>query len=166
MISNKPYIIRAMYDWIVDNDWTPHLQVDANYPGVNVPSEYVQEGVIVLNMAPTAIVGLSMDNQWFSFNARFNGIETSLGFPPEAVLAVFARENGQGMPFPPEPYPGELLNGREEALDEGRKLSAVGTKASDKKSAKTNENNGDHSEKSKSASKKTTKKKPTLTVVK
>lgn len=157
MISNKPYIIRAMYDWIVDNDWTPHFQVDANYPGVKVPTEYVQDGVIVLNTAPTAVMGLSMDNQWFSFKARFNGIETSLGFPPEAVLAIFARENGQGMPFPPEPYPEALLKGQEEVLDEGRKLSAVEAKSVEKT---------DGSETSKSASKKSTKKKPTLTVVK
>jgi len=160
MISNKPYILRAMYDWIVDNGWTPHLQVDANYPGVNVPQKHAQEGVIVLNMAPTAVVGLSMDNGWFTFKARFGGVETTLGFPPEAVLAIFARENGQGMPFPPEPYPEELLNGKEEVLKEEPKLSAVvDSGAKQKKEAEV-------SKASDVSKKKGAKKKPTLTVVK
>ncbi|MCF6253729.1 MAG: ClpXP protease specificity-enhancing factor [Thiomicrorhabdus sp.] len=160
MISNKPYILRAMYDWIVDNGWTPHLQVDANYPGVNVPQEHAQEGVIVLNMAPSAVVSLSMDNDWFTFKARFGGIETTLGFPPEAVLAIFARENGQGMPFPPEPYPEELLGGKEEVLKEEPKLSAVASSGlKQKKDAVA-------SKASDAPKKKGTKKKPTLTVVK
>lgn len=105
MISNRPYIIRAMYEWMVDNAWTPHIQVDANYPGVRVPQQFVQEGVIVLNIAPSAVVGLALNNDWCHFKARFQGVEQEVGFPPEAVLAIFARENGQGMPFPPEPYP-------------------------------------------------------------
>lgn len=106
MISNRPYLIRAVYQWIVDNDWTPHLQVDANYPGVTVPPGYADEdGLIVLNVAPTAVQALDMDNVEFSFRARFQGVEHKLRFPPQAVLVVFARENGQGMPFPPEPYP-------------------------------------------------------------
>ncbi|MCF6346588.1 MAG: ClpXP protease specificity-enhancing factor [Thiomicrorhabdus sp.] len=160
MISNKPYIIRAMYDWIVDSGWTPHLQVDANYPGVNVPQKFVQDGVIVLNMAPTAIVALSMDNAWFTFNARFGGVETTLGFPPEAVLAIFARENGQGMPFPPEPYPEALLDGKEERLKEEPTLSAVADSGSKQKK------NAVASKASDTPKKKGAKKKPTLTVVK
>ncbi len=151
MISNRSYILRAMYDWIVDNNWTPHVQVDANYPGVNVPQAYVQDGVIVLNMAPSAVVGLSMANDWFTFKARFGGIETTLGFPPEAILAIFARENGQGMPFPPEPYPEELLQGKEEVLETSPRLSAVEKKTDSEKTAV------------KSAS---DKKKPSLSIVK
>jgi len=161
MISNKPYIIRAMYEWIVDNGWTPHLQVDANYPGVKLPQEHAQEGVIVLNMAPSAVIGLSMDNSWFAFKARFNGIETTLGFSPEAVLAIFARENGQGMPFPPEPYPEEALHGKEEVLEQVPTLSAV----KDKKPQKTEDSNTLDKEEKNPASK-PSKKKPTLTVVK
>lgn len=111
MISNRPYMIRALFDWIVDNDWTPHLQVDAHYPGIEVPMEFAQDGMIVLNAHPNAVRELMMANDWFSFKARFSGVERRLGFPPEAVLAIFARENGQGMPFPPEPYP--------QASDEG-----------------------------------------------
>lgn len=165
MISNKPYIIRAMYDWIVDSGWTPHLQVDANYPKVNVPMEYVQDDVIVLNTAPSAVVGLSMDNEWFTFKARFNGIETTLGFPPEAVLAIFARENGQGMPFPPEPYPEELLDGEEDLFAESAKLAAVETKKAEADDSVTSEKSKPIS-KAKSAKKSDDKKKPTLTVVK
>lgn len=107
-ISNRPYIIRAMFEWIVDNQWTPHLQVDANFPGISVPLEYAQDGIIVLNVHPEAVHERMFENDWFTFKARFQGIERTIGFPPEAVLAIFARENGQGMPFPPEPYPEEL----------------------------------------------------------
>ncbi len=151
MISNRSYIIRAMYDWIVDNNWTPHVQVDANYPGVDVPQAHVQEGVIVLNLAPSAVVGLSMANDWFTFKARFGGIETTLGFPPEAVLAIFARENGQGMPFPPEPYSEELLQGKEELLETSPRLSAVEKKTDSEKSAVKSSSD---------------KKKPSLSIVK
>lgn len=107
MISNRPYLIRAVHQWIVDNDWTPHFQVDAHYPGTHVPQAYVENGVIILNCSPQAVLGLDMGNDWISFRARFQGVEHKIGFPPQAVLAVFARENGQGMPFPPEPYPEE-----------------------------------------------------------
>ena len=154
MISNRSYIIRAMYDWIVDNNWTPHVQVDANYPGVDVPQAHVQDGVIVLNLAPSAVVGLSMANDWFSFKARFGGIETRLAFPPEAVLAIFARENGQGMPFPPEPYPEETLQGKEEFLETSPRLSAVEKKSDSVK------------REAEATTKTTDKKKPSLSIVK
>jgi stringent starvation protein B len=158
MISNRSYVIRAMYDWIVDNDWTPHVQVDANYPGVDVPQTYVQDGVIVLNVAPSAVVGLSLANEWFTFKARFGGIETTLGFPPEAVLAIFARENGQGMPFPPEPYPEELLDGKAEDSETSPRLSAV-----EKKTATPSDETATTS---KSKAKPSDKKKPSLSIVK
>lgn len=153
MISNRPYLIRAIYDWVVDNDWTPHMQVDANYPGVEVPQEYVQEGMIVLNMSPTAVGYLNMENALISFRARFSGIERSLRFPPEAVLAVFARENGHGMPFPPEPYPEEFAEPEITKPKLGAVESPTQTQAAGKKSA------------TQSTTKSKTKK-PTLTVVK
>ncbi len=102
--SNRPYLIRAMYDWIVDNEWTPNFQVDADYPNIYIPRQFVEEGLIVLNASPNAVRQLEMTNDWFSFKARFQGLEQEVGFPPEAVLAIFARENGQGMPFPKEDY--------------------------------------------------------------
>ena len=156
MISNRPYLIRAIYDWIVDNEWTPHFQIDANYPGVQVPQQFVHEGVIVLNAHPQAVFGLLMDNDGFSFKARFQGVEESVYFPPESVLAVFARENGQGMPFPPEPYP----NIEDEVEDSNPTLSAVDAKADN-----ANSNAGAEDDKG-SVKKKPSKKKPTLSVVK
>lgn len=150
MISNRPYIIRAMYEWIVDNDWTPHMQVDAHYPGIQVPQQFAQEGVIVLNVAPSAVVGLQMQNDWFYFKARFQGIEQEVGFPPEAVLAIFARENGQGMPFPAEPYPEEATEKPGLAAVKSDQSSTSAEGSSDKASDKA----------------KSDKKKPTLSVVK
>ena len=105
MISNRPYLIRAMYQWIVDNEWTPHVQVDAEYPGIEIPFELAHDGVIILNISPFATQHLELDNEWIQFKARFQGVERRVGFPPEAVLAIFARENAQGMPFPKSPYP-------------------------------------------------------------
>jgi len=105
MISQKPYLIRALYDWIVDNDWTPYIQVDADWPGVEVPRQFVEDGTIVLNIGPLATRNLVLDNAEIRFQARFQGEERIVRFPPSAVLAIFARETGQGMPFPPEPYP-------------------------------------------------------------
>lgn len=152
MISNRPYLIRAIYDWIVDNEWTPHFQVDANYPGVKVPQQYVQEGVIVINAHPAAVAAMHMDNDGFSFKARFQGIEETIYFPPESVLAVFARENGQGMPFPPEPYPGEIED------EEPSTLTAVESESSEKPETEEAPK--------KAAPKKSKSKKPTLSVVK
>ncbi|MDX1795627.1 MAG: ClpXP protease specificity-enhancing factor, partial [Hydrogenovibrio sp.] len=121
MISNRPYLIRAMFDWIVDNEWTPHVQVDADFPGVHVPQQYVQNGIIVLNMHPDAVRDLQMSNAVFSFKARFQGVEQKVIFPPGAVLAIFARENGQGMPFAPETYPeADALEEPAEIEEEGQ----------------------------------------------
>ena len=152
MISNRPYFIRAMYEWIVDNGWTPHVQVDAEWPGIQVPFEYAEDGVIILNISPSAVIGLQIENDWISCRARFAGIEQNLGFPPEAVLAIFARENGQGMPFPPEPHP-EEREATPEPLKKP-KLGVVGTETSKKDS------------KPSSPSDKKPKKRPHLSVVK
>jgi stringent starvation protein B len=109
MTPNRPYLIRAMYDWICDNGLTPHLAVDAHYPGVRVPQEFVSNGQIVLNLSPSAVQGLVAGNEEIIFSARFGGIPRNLIIPVGAVLAVYARENGQGMAFsmddmpPPEP---------------------------------------------------------------
>ena len=164
VLSNRPYIIRAMYEWMVDNEWTPHMQVDANYPGIQIPQAFVQEGVIVFNIAPEAVQMLDMKNDYFQFRARFQGIEQRVAFPPEAVLAIFARENGQGMPFPPEPYPD--VADEVESLNSKPTLSAV--KSSDKAKAESEEKDAslESSEADKSPQKRPVKKKPTLSVVK
>lgn len=103
MKSSRPYLVRALYEWIVDNDCTPHLLVDAEYKGVQVPSGFASDGQIVLNISPTAVRNLHMDNEAVSFEGRFAGVPQSLYVPSGAVLAVYARENGQGMVFDSEP---------------------------------------------------------------
>lgn len=105
MTSNRPYLLRTLYEWIVDNNCTPHILVDATRAGVQVPEAHVQDGRIVLNVAPEAVQGLSMDNHSVEFHARFSGVSQQLLIPVHAVLAIYARENGQGMMFPDEPEP-------------------------------------------------------------
>ena len=111
MTSSRPYLIRALYDWIVDNDCTPHLMVSAEYPGVQVPTEFVSDGQIVLNVAPGAVRNLELSNEAISFDGRFGGVPHSLHVPSAAVMAIYARENGQGMVFeietPPDDTPDE-----------------------------------------------------------
>ena len=99
MNSSRPYMLRALYEWIVDNDCTPYLLVDANHINVKVPPGYAADGQIVLNTAPAAVRHFTMDNQAVSFEARFSGAPFSLYVPITAVLAIYARENGQGMFF-------------------------------------------------------------------
>lgn len=99
MTSNKPYFIRALYDWIVDNDLTPYLLVNAESPDVEVPQEHVSGGRIVLNISPKACRGLHLENDRIVFTARFSGQVTQIFVNPTAVLAIYAKENGRGMEF-------------------------------------------------------------------
>lgn len=112
MTPTRPYLIRAIYEWIEDNALTPHILVNAELPGVEVPKQHVRQGQIVLNINPTAVRDLQLGNEWVEFNARFGGIARTVRIPVAAVLAIYARENGQGMAFgeeksnddpPPEP---------------------------------------------------------------
>lgn len=95
--STRPYLIRAIYQWLVDNDLTPYLLVDARFPDVSVPQQYVQDGRIVLNLAPMAVHGLMLGNEEVSFSARFGGKPINVTVPIARVLAIYARENGQGL---------------------------------------------------------------------
>jgi len=99
MTSSRPYLIRAMYQWIADNGMTPHLLVDVSVDGVQVPTEHVQNGKIILNIAPMAISSLVLGDTEITFSARFSGQTMGLYIPIDAVLAVYAKENGQGMMF-------------------------------------------------------------------
>ncbi len=99
MTSSRPYLVRAMYQWIADNGMTPHLLVDVSIDGVQVPTEHVQNGKIILNIAPMAITGLVLGDDDIVFSARFSGQSMSIFIPIIAVLAVYAKENGQGMMF-------------------------------------------------------------------
>lgn len=107
MTSNRPYLVRAIYDWIVDNHCTPHMVVDAGHPGVLVPQQHVSGGQIVLNVAPRAISNFSMDIHAVGFSTRFGGIPSEIYFPMTAVLGIYARENGQGLMFGAEDYSDE-----------------------------------------------------------
>ncbi len=102
MTPRRPYMLRAFYDWLVDNDLTPHLVVDATMRGVRVPVEFVQDGQIILNLAPRAVGHLEMSNETVTFNARFGGRPHSVIVPMYAVQAIYARENGAGTMFEPE----------------------------------------------------------------
>ena len=99
--STKPYLIRAIYEWCTDNGFTPYVAVfvDAN---TSVPREFVKNNEIVLNVSFDATSGLDMGNEWITFSARFGGISRKIDVPVENVLAIYARENGQGMAFPVE----------------------------------------------------------------
>lgn len=99
MNSSRPYILRALHEWIVDNECTPHLLVDINHPQVKVPPGYAADGRIVLNAAPAAVRYFTVDNEAVSFEALFSGAPFSLYVPIAAILAIYARENGQGMFF-------------------------------------------------------------------
>ena len=99
MTPNRPYLLRAFYDWIVDNNCTPYLVVDATVSGVKVPMQFVQNGQIVLNTSPTAVGNLQLGNDAVTFNARFGGQPFALYIPLNAVLAIYARENGAGTVF-------------------------------------------------------------------
>lgn len=99
MTSNKPYLVRAFFDWIVDNDCTPHVVVNAMAVGVEVPQVYVSDGQVVLNLAPRAVTAFNLDNDAISFNTRFGGVPTDIYVPIDAVIGIYARENGEGMAF-------------------------------------------------------------------
>jgi stringent starvation protein B len=100
--STKPYMIRALYEWCVDNGFTPHLMVAVD-SGTRVPMSYVKNGEIVLNINYSATKDLMMGNDAITFSARFNGVSSDIYVPVRAVRGIFARESGQGMFFEPEP---------------------------------------------------------------
>ncbi|MGR3808365.1 stringent starvation protein B [Pasteurella testudinis DSM 23072] len=100
--AKRPYLLRAYYDWLLDNDLTPYLVVDAFYPNTTVPDDFVKEGQIVLNISPNACGNLQLGNDRILFNARFKGIPRDIVVPMGAVVAIYARENGDGVMFEPE----------------------------------------------------------------
>jgi stringent starvation protein B len=99
MSSSRPYLIRAIHEWILDNQLAPHLLVNTLGPAVNVPAQYVQNGKIILNISPSSVHNLELGNDSITFSARFGGVATFVSVPIAAVLAIYARENGQGMVF-------------------------------------------------------------------
>lgn len=99
MTSSKPYFIRALYEWILDNGLTPYVVIDADYPGTEVPRQFVEKGGIILNISPTAAHALLVTNDHIEFHARFSGIAKEIYAPIPAIKAIYARENGRGMTF-------------------------------------------------------------------
>lgn len=99
MSSHRPYLVRALNEWILDNNCTPYILVNAFEPGVLVPQNFVKDGQIVLNISPIAVQGLLISNEGIEFNGRFGGIPTRVYVPTSAILGIYAKENGQGMIF-------------------------------------------------------------------
>lgn len=99
MTPQKPYLIRAIYEWLLDNQLTPYLLVNTTIDGTKVPIEYIDDGKIVLNIDPNAVYNFHADNKWISFSARFAGKSTELFVPIVAVLAIYGKENNEGMFF-------------------------------------------------------------------
>ncbi|MGB3726277.1 MAG: ClpXP protease specificity-enhancing factor [Glaciecola sp.] len=131
MSSNQPYLLRAFFDWIVDNDLTPYMVVDVSQPDVEVPMQFVNDGQIVLNVSPSACVNFSIDTQWVQFQARFSGQPMLVSFPCSAVGAIYAKENGAGTVFTvPEPQPPEPTKATPE-------LSSVESSANKKPASST-----------------------------
>ncbi len=99
MTSSRPYLLRALNEWILDNNLTPHIVVDASGEDVIVPRQYVEADKIVLNISPSAVTGFNISNEFISFSARFSGKAMEIFVPVSSVLALYAKENGQGMVF-------------------------------------------------------------------
>ncbi|MCC5810250.1 MAG: ClpXP protease specificity-enhancing factor [Ectothiorhodospiraceae bacterium] len=126
MTSSRPYLVRALYDWIVDNDLTPYLLVDAGKEGLEAPMEYADNGRLVLNISPRAVRNLDLGQTDILFSGRFGGHALDVRVPIHAVLAIYARENGQGMLFsdtddqPPSPPEGDNGKGVDGPSRSGR----------------------------------------------
>jgi len=142
MLTSRPYLARALYEWLLDNDQTPYIVVDAGKAGVRVPQQFVQNGQIVLNIAPAAVRDLAIDNGAITFGARFSGQPMQVVVPTDALIAIYARENGVGMVFGQEPVMPAYSSEEEAALEgeerpslegiEGRSDEAPAEPAADK----------------------------------
>lgn len=122
MTSNRPYLLRALYDWICDNQLTPYVLVDATGDDLNIPHDFVEDGKIVLNISPSAVRDLDLSNDYINFKARFSGKSMNVYFPNHAVQAIYAKENGRGMVFPEEEAdPGDEPNSDSKVETPGKK---------------------------------------------
>ncbi|EKT59648.1 ClpXP protease specificity-enhancing factor [Providencia burhodogranariea] len=117
MTPRRPYLLRAHYEWLLDNDMTPHLVVDVNVPNINVPMEFARDGQIVLNVAPRAVGNFEITDDEVRFNARFGGVPRQVYVPMAAIIAIYSRENGAGMMFEPEAAYEDQLSGELEVVE-------------------------------------------------
>ncbi len=135
MTSSRPYLVRAFNDWILDNHCTPHIVVDASVQGVQVPADHVANGQIVLNISPSAVKALIVGDDALEFSARFGGVPMQVYIPLQAVMAIYARENGEGMVFGSEPGSPDPSGGRKPE-ESGRDNKGEGERPSGRPSLK------------------------------
>lgn len=102
MTSTRPYLLRALYEWMLDNNLTPYLLVDTSITGVDVPEQYIEDTRIILNLLPAAVHQLVISNETVTFSARFNNRPYQIYIPVQAIMAVYAKETGNGLVFTPE----------------------------------------------------------------
>ncbi len=120
MTSSTPYLIRALYKWIVDNAMTPYLLVDVSNIDVHFPQQLINDNKIILNISPSAVMNFLVDNATIEFSAKFSGVEKFISFPVSSVLAIYSREHGSGMTF----------NKSEESSESGSHSNEIGDKVS------------------------------------
>lgn len=136
--AKRPYLLRAYYDWFLDNDLTPYLVVDAFYPNTVVPDDFVKDGQIVLNISPSACGNLQLGNDKIVFNARFKGLPRDISVPLGAAIAIYARENGDGVMFEPEvAYEQELEQSLGDLVEQPSSFSEVVDKPKEVTQAKS-----------------------------
>ncbi|MDH5355709.1 MAG: ClpXP protease specificity-enhancing factor [Gammaproteobacteria bacterium] len=129
MTSSKPYLIRGLYEWLLDNDATPYVLIDSSSETVEIPKGIASnDGKVVLNLAPGAIQNLEMTNDYLSFSARFSGVAQNVFCPIKSVLAIYARENGKGMMFAEDNQEDEFATDPKQALDKDKKSKPPGLK--------------------------------------
>ncbi|WP_251358024.1 ClpXP protease specificity-enhancing factor [Kangiella sp. TOML190] len=104
----QPYLLIAYYEWMLDNDWTPQILVDASHPQVDIPKQFANDGKIVLNIAPSAVGDFHMGHEAISFKARFSGSSLNIYVPMNSILAIYTRENDKGIMFSPDMYEGDI----------------------------------------------------------
>lgn len=130
MTPSRPYLVRALNDWILDNDMTPYIVVDVGVQGVSVPDDYVTNGQIILNISPSAVSVLSIELDAISFSARFGGVPMQVYVPTVAIMAIYSKENGQGMVFGTEPGAPEPPNPNDPKSPEEKKANHLPHKPS------------------------------------
>src|SRR5690554_5395460 len=133
--SSRPYLLRAIYEWLLDNNLTPHIVIAVDMSGVEVPSSHVEKGQLVLNISPDACRDLLLGDEELTFSARFNGTPRQIRSPIDAVMAIYARENNLGMVFGQEPRL-ELLVDEPTKMSEASSQKASDTKVTKKTSSK------------------------------
>lgn len=173
MTPKRPYLLRAFYEWIVDNNMTPHILVDARSSEVSVPRQFVKDGNIVLNVSMGATNDLTMDNDTMTFNARFGGKAYSIWLPMWSIMAIYSRETQEGISFPPDEYTesSQFLPEENQAQDSAPapvvSLAAVaGTAVTEADENAGEKSSGDDQDEPPPPPKPTAKKRPALRVVK